>query len=509
MPQKNLSQREKEIAIHKRAHKGLVDYFYVHQADQETYLRPAPFHYSLSDKLLKEKGHYAAEWFRESGKTSLVLKAFPLYKLTYPDPECRYIVIIKNNQELASAKLAEISSEYQSNPLVGHNKIEVKKDSAKVFEATVRGMKKQNTDVRIEAYGKGTSIRGLSWGIMRPQIIICDDLQDLEDAESETVQEKDWNWFLSDVMFLAKTGRVFIIGNNLGGRCIIERLMADDMLGFEKMRISALDENDEASWPEAFSKQFLLEEKAKFTSLGKLDIWYRERMCVAMAEEDQIFKKEYFKHFEQRDIEGKSLEYYLTADLAISQKQGADETVLCVVGKEPNKPEWYLVEFVAGKLDPLQTIDALFMLYQRYRPSRIGIESVAYQKALLYFITEEQRKRQIYFDVTELKNLRAKELRIKGLQPLFKAGVIYHRQNMTKLEQQLLTFPKGLHDDWIDALAMMIDLIDGTTTSTDQAYNRAVSGLIQSQKNTKQVQHPDWVTGKDEYQEAVNRLINN
>ena len=464
------SQKEKLIEIHQQASKTLVDFYRI-ILSEDNYVPPAPFHFDLSDILLNKKGNFALEMFRESAKSAYALKSYPLYRLAYPQRESRYIVIIKANQELASAKLQEIASEYMGNPVLNFNLKEVKKNSAKVFEATV--MSPEPMDIRIEAYGKGTSIRGLSWGNVRPQVIICDDLQDLEDSQSDTVQEKDWTWFLSDVMFLAKTGRIVIIGNNLGEKCIIERIMSDTYLGFEKIRKPAI-ENDQATWPEMFSLEYLEDERLKYTSLGKTDIWYRERMCQAIAEESKLFRREYFKYWkdedlfvrEERDLGRLGFDFYIAVDLAISEKETADDTVLMVVGKKKSEPNWYIFEILGGKMDPLKTMDNLFYLYEKYRPLKVGIESVAYQKSFSYFAEEEMRKRGVYFMIEDIKSTSKKEERVKGLQPLYKTGVIYHREGMLKLEEQLLAFPYGLHDDYPDCLAMMLKLIEGTFKSS-------------------------------------------
>lgn len=455
-----MSESEKIVELYRAGKKDLVEFYRIFLSDDDQYCEPAYFHYDISNILLNDKRHFAVEMFRESAKSTYVLKTYPLYKLTFPTEEERYIVIIKNNQTLADAKLKEIVDEYLNHPILSQNLVSVHKSSANIFELSLRSTEGKTVKMRIEAYGKGASIRGLSWGNLRPQVIIADDLQDLEDAESETVTEKDWNWFLADINFLAKKGRIFMIGNNLGERCIIERIIASN-LEYEVLKIPAIKDN-ESTWPTAFPMEFLDKERKQFTELGKIDIWMRERMCVAIPDELRVFKPEYFKHFEEIDIMPKNLEYYVTVDLAISEKQSADDSVVCVVGKEQHKPEWYVVEFIGGRMNPLEVIDALFKVYEKYRPSKVGIESVAYQKALFYFLEEEQRKRQAYFNMVELKSLQKKEQRIRGLQPLFKAGVLYHRANMVKFEEQLLSFPRGIHDDYIDALAMQLELVQHT-----------------------------------------------
>jgi phage terminase large subunit-like protein len=63
------------------------------------------------------------------------------------------------------------------------------------------------------------------------------------------------------------------------------------------------------------------------------------------------------------------------------------------------------------------------------------------------------RKRNKFFMIEELKADVDKERRIKGLQPRYACGSIYHKANMGELEEELLLFPKSPHDDIADALA--------------------------------------------------------
>ena len=147
----------------------------------EDEVEPAWFHYKWSDILLHEKKHFAIEGFRESAKSSYVLRAFPLYRLTYPSKKANYIVFIMANQTKASKQLKEIAETYVSNEFLSLNLVKVKQQSEKAFECVVTDEKGEEICVRMEAYGKGSSIRGLLWGDKRPDIIVIDDPQDVED----------------------------------------------------------------------------------------------------------------------------------------------------------------------------------------------------------------------------------------------------------------------------------------------------------------------------------------
>ena len=160
---------------------------------------PARFHAVWSDILLRGEKNFAVEAFRESAKTQIVIRANLLHALTYPQESRSYIVIICATQRTASKKLSEVSREFLSSPDMCKLVKAVREDSGIAFEVEYGD---DLPAVRVEVYGKGAAVRGLSWGAKRPDLVVIDDPQDEEDARSETVTTTDWDWFLSDVYFL-------------------------------------------------------------------------------------------------------------------------------------------------------------------------------------------------------------------------------------------------------------------------------------------------------------------
>jgi phage terminase large subunit-like protein len=56
-------------------------------------------------------------------------------------------------------------------------------------------------------------------------------------------------------------------------------------------------------------------------------------------------------------------------------------------------------------------------------------------------------------------NQQAKETRIRGLIPRYESKSIFHIEGECgDLEEELLTFPKGIHDDVIDSLAYQLQI---------------------------------------------------
>ena len=354
-------------------------------------VKPAKFHEEWSNILLNGKENFAIEAFRESAKTQIVIRANLLHALTFAMPQRSFLVIICATQTRAGQLLQSVSREFLANEDMNGLMSEVKDNSDHALEVHYQ----DGSIVRIEAYGKGAAVRGLSWGSKRPDLVIIDDPQDDEDARSETVTANDWNWFLSDVFFLGQNTRIFLIGNNLGERCIIEQVIKNAKeLKFVTRRIPILDSENKSAWPSKWPVDAIMEDKADWAKIGKTDIWYREKMCQCISPESQKFKREYFKYYDK--IPNLSeLNIYTTVDLAISQKVNADYSAIVTVGVN-SAGHWFILDVEYGRYDPTTTIDAIFSAVKKWQPLCVGIETVAYQAALQHFLEKEMPRRGIF-----------------------------------------------------------------------------------------------------------------
>ena len=441
---------ESQIDAEQRAMKSLVAFRkeFIPSTDD---VEPAPFHHDWSKILLTGKSHFAVEAFRESAKTQIVIRANLLHALTYPNERRSYLVVICATQRTASKKLLEVSREFLSNSAMNGLIREIRENSGLAFEVSY----KTGHVVRIEAYGKGAAVRGLSWGAKRPDLVIIDDPQDEEDARSETVTASDWDWFLSDVYFLGQASRIFIIGNNLGERCIMECIMRNsERLKFTARKIPILDSKGKPAWPEKWPLKAIEKERLEFAVLGKTDLWYRNKMCECISPDSQKFKKEYFRYYDTPP-DTRTMNIYTTVDLAISQKANADYSAIVTVGVNA-EGHWFVLDVEYGRYDPSTTMDAVFSAVQKWRPLSVGIEVVAYQAALQHFLEKEMPKRGIFFRITPLKAERKKELRIDSIQPRFAVGTVWFKSGavwLQEIESELLAYPHGARDDVIDALA--------------------------------------------------------
>jgi predicted phage terminase large subunit-like protein len=212
-------------------------------------------------------------------------------------------------------------------------------------------------------------------------------------------------------------------------------------------------QGDDILFPQKFSiesLQSLLDSKGPYEFAAQ----YLNRMT---DDESATFRKSWFRYYDPDDLKGRILNTYVMVDPAISQNEDADYTAMVVVSMDEFS-KVFVREIVRERLTPIEIIDRLFLLDERWRPRSVGIESVAFQKSLQYYINEECRKRGHYLPMTEIRpeSQESKEQRIRGLQPYYARGDVFHPThvpNIDYFEDELLRFPRGKNDDTIDALA--------------------------------------------------------
>jgi predicted phage terminase large subunit-like protein len=194
-----------------------------------------------------------------------------------------------------------------------------------------------------------------------------------------------------------------------------------------------------------------------------------------VPEDSATFKRSYFNYYESDHMRGKLLNKFLLIDPAISMAKDADYTAMVVVGVD----EWnniYILDIVRAKLSPSDIINEMFRLRDQWNLIDIALEQVAFQKVLGYSLREDIRFKKHPFHITELKpNDRTKDQRIKGLQPVYENGKVFHSKflaNNIYLEDELVRFPRSSHDDIIDALAYALDIIFPAKQRSERASAR-------------------------------------
>ncbi len=469
-----LTASQKEFLLDKYR-KGMASLpsFREHLLDnpKDEMLESAPFHYVWSDILLKEKSHFCIEGYRASAKTQYILRSFPLYNLVFPKRDRRYVLFVCRNQETAEKKLKDIKNEFKSSPILNARLNKIVEDSAAVFQLSVFDNDGNCITVRYEAHGKAGTIRGASWGALRPQLIIMDDLQNKDDMDSERALERDWDWFLDDVLFLTMKGRIFYISNNMGERCIAERIFAakgdfgpnKQFTCMKISRTSSLDPHGIPSWQSKDNQHDILAERDAYANSGRASIWMRNNMCECVAQEDKVFNPEWFRYYqlEEQDAIVRTCNVFCRVDLGLTSKDTADYSAFVVVGiNEMNY--WYVLDCHYGHYTLDERIDKVFEINEKWRPLNFGIENAAGADLIIKEVNKQMPIRNNWVrDLFECTHGGTKkEIRIEAMQPRFASGAVWFPIEapwLAELQAELSMFTRlgltTLHDDVIDALA--------------------------------------------------------
>lgn len=322
--------------------------------------------------------------------------------------------------------------------------------------------KNETRDPTITAAGIDNNLVGGHY-----DIIIMDDVVNRANISTQEQIEKVIQRYKDSLDLLETGGQLIIVGTRWHDSDLYGWIMDpgnDIVHSYEVMIKTAYEgnigtgEEFRALWPQKFSREEL-QMRLREEGWAHFSAQYLNN---PVPEENAIFKKFWFQYYEPGDMRGKLLNKFLVIDPALSTAKDADFTAMVVVGVD----EYgliYVLDIVRARFSPHDIIEKMITFASEWNIHDIGIEMVAFQKTLAYSLREHPLFKKRPFHITEVKpNDRTKEYRIRGLQPLYENGKIYHNKahaNTIYMEDELVRFPLGAHDDIIDAFSYALDLI--------------------------------------------------
>lgn len=297
-------------------------------------------------------------------------------------------------------------------------------------------------------------------------IIIADDLVEPDNARTKEQRDKVYDFYLSLHDLLEPQGKMVVIGTRYHQDDLYAKILEDhkDNNGWSVF-IRNCWLNDDAWKTPIFPEKFTVEGlRSIYNKPGGKYHFAAQYMNNPIDPESADFRDSQIKHYDPTTPNPHSL--YLTIDPAISLGRDADYTAMIVAGMYQNR-KIRVVDYVHKRLMPSELVDEVFKIVQKWRLHRVGIETFAFQKTLKYDIQRKQRESGVFFAIDELgkrhsgrgEQVLSKEARIRRLQPYFEQGLVELRHDMAELKDELLAFPRGKHDDLIDALSYQLDYL--------------------------------------------------
>lgn len=476
------------LVIH-QAKNNLIDFSIATDADyQDTWFHEtlaAIFQKALEDL---EKGidvRIILECPPRHGKSEIATKKFPAWALGH-HPEWPIIV-------------ASYSSDLATEFGQGTRDIMQSPTYQTIFNArlrpdtTAKGKWMTDQGGGYTAVGVGGSITGKGFKIG----IIDDPFKNREEADSETTRDSRWSWYRS-TFYTRQEGATAIIVINT-------RWHTDDLVGrlleqqksAEKNREANYDRWQRVTFPSIaikdepyrkegeplWAKKFPIETlKTIEHTLGPYE-FSALYQANPITSANQEFKQTWFRRRSWTEVEALDTRKFATIDPG---GKGLENDRTGIIRNYVDKENKWNIKAIGVHFDSKELLDYIFKLHDEGF-EKIGIEETVYLKAVKPFYDDECRKRNKFPNIIPLKQpTMQKEVRIRGLIPRYSSNSIYHIDGeCVDLENELVVFPKGAHDDVPDALAMQNEIAE----SPIDEYKKAVVLRQREQKRAEIVRN--------------------
>lgn len=450
-----IKDRSVRTSITKDSFLYFFHFYYAHYVKYET----ADFQKEIIHNLEKSttENLYVVA-FRGSGKSTMVTTAYPIWAILGKQQK-KFCIIFCQTRAQAKQHMMNIRTELEGNDVL-------KKDLGPFQEESDEwgsfSLVFKKHGARITVASAEQSIRGIRHNEHRPDLIICDDVEDVQSTKTREGREKTYHWLRGEVIPAGdRNTRLIIVGNLLHEDSLLMRIKDEISKGKAKgifKEYPLLDKNDLCLWPGKYKDtKDIEEEKLKVASEIS---WQREYLLRIIPSDDQVIYREWIQYYD--DLPGtKHMGYrgtYAGVDLAISAKDSADFTTIVsahVYSRREKMRIYILPNPIQQKLNFPAQVDLMknFKATNMPRSSdTLFVESVAYQEALpqmleLHGITAEA-----------IKPKGDKRTRLSLTSTAIKSGIIkFPRQGCEDLIEQLVGFGVEKHDDLADAFSLLIN----------------------------------------------------
>lgn len=303
-------------------------------------------------------------------------------------------------------------------------------------------------------------------------VLICDDLiKDDKEAQSPAIRDQAWNWLVK-VAMSRRMGRKLVI-------MTFTRWHSDDPIGrltdpenphynaklaakIKIINLPAIAEQDdplgraegEALWPDGpdkFDIEFLEEQQA-LDPLGFASL-YQQRPSAA---DGDLFKRENIHYYKPEELPTE-LRIYSASDHAVGIKQRNDPTCLLTVGVDKQSNIYLLDCYWQRQKTDIVTEQMIDMAELR-KPLLWWAEKGHISMSIGPFLRKRMNERQTYINIREVVPAGDKVTRAQSIAGRVAMGKVWWPKNAKWTERsinEVLAFPNGLHDDFVDTLSLI------------------------------------------------------
>lgn len=377
--------------------------------------------------------------------------------------EIDFILVVCATEPLSENFLADVNDilgSYNMETVYGTWRANLAVDNAQLKKASYR-----QRLIILAAIGSNTSVRGLNIGNARPNMIICDDMQTKENAESDAESLRLLTWFTGTLLKIVSPffAMVVYIGNMYPQNCILLKLQENPY--WTSLVTGCILADGKSLWEELKPIEALYKDYCHDEAMGLAYIWFAEMMNQPLLEKISLLP---LGTIPQATLTINEL--VPEAGFAIIDpsgfKKASDDNVIGFFLVCQGIP--YMVKLIADTLNPKDVIEKTILGCALFNIRVIFVEGVAYQSTLRFWFNELLGKAGLanHYMISEVspKN-RAKEgrIRVSVQQLLSKTWWIVCPEARQRYLFQALAYKLGKpnnKDDILDVGAYVEDVRD-------------------------------------------------
>jgi predicted phage terminase large subunit-like protein len=202
----------------------------------------------------------------------------------------------------------------------------------------------------------------------------------------------------------------------------------------------------ERLWPEYFTDEML--ERAKQDRRS----WTALYQQSPTSDEGDYFKSEWMNEYGDPP---KNMKVYGASDLAVTETSG-DFTEHAIIGTDASG-NIYVLDWWRGQKAADHWIEKMADMVVKWKPNCWFGEAGPIRRSVEPFMMKRLSERGAYCRVEWLPSMADKEARARGIQAMMAMGKVWWPKFApwkTDVQNQLLRFPAGKHDDAVDALSL-------------------------------------------------------
>jgi predicted phage terminase large subunit-like protein len=389
-----------------------------------------------------------------------------------------YVVLVSDTYRQACMFLAEIKREFVEN-LTLKELFDVSEELVVDREEEFIVRFKDGHLARVVAVGSEQKLRGFLWRGKRPNLVMCDDMENDEMVQNPERREKFRNWFLNALLpLMSERGKIRIVGTILHTDALLERFMpretslvtvrtnlasytAKPINGWMSARYAAHGPDgayDEILWPVKWTERRLKEIQSVFNGQGNPEGYYQEYLNKPIDPRNAYFRKSDFTEYSVHDSERpfENYNHYLSVDLAVSVKQRRDWCVFGI-GALDEDGMFYLRHVVRERLDSKDIVETVVRLQEKYKFNTMLIGKGALEKAIGPFLKEQMALNNRFLHLETIPENLDKRQRAQSIRARMRVGGVKFDKDQEwypEFEQELLRFDRDVHDDQVDMMAL-------------------------------------------------------